>query len=193
MNPLQNASSFLIQTLFDLYLFALLLRFILQYLRVDYYNPFTQFILKATNPVVVPLRRFIPGLWGIDFATLIAILVITFIKITLITLVSIHKLPFPVGLLVWSMGDITLLTIKLFFYAILANVILSWVAPSAYSPVTIIINRLVEPLMRPARRFIPQIAGFDISPIPVMIVLQLLIMLIADPVTKTGMMLATRA
>jgi YggT family protein len=192
MGPLQNASSFLIQTLFDLYLFTLLLRFILQYLRVDYYNPFTQFIVKVTNPVVVPLRRIIPGLWGIDFATLVAILALTLIKITLITLVSLHKLPGPIGLLVWSAGNISGLTIKLFFYAILANVILSWVAPMAYSPVTVILKRLTDPLMRPARKYIPQIGGFDISPIPVIIVLELLIMLLADPLTQQGISLATR-
>ncbi len=192
MGPLQNASSFLIQTLFDLYLLTLLLRFILQYLRVDYYNPFTQFIVKVTNPIVVPLRRFIPGLWGIDFATLVAILVLTLVKITLITLISLHKLPSPLGLLVWSAGNISGLTIKLFFYAILANVILSWVAPMAYSPVTVILKRLTDPLMQPARKYIPQIGGFDISPIPVIIVLQLLIMLLAEPLTHQGISLATR-
>lgn len=192
MAPLQNASSFLIQTLFDLYLFLLLLRFILQYLRVDYYNPFTQFILKATNPVVVPLRRFIPGLWGIDFATIIAILLVTLLKITLITLVSVHRLPGPVGLIIWSVGNISELTIKLFFYAILASVLLSWIAPTAYSPATIILQRLIEPLLRPARRFIPQIGGFDISPIPVLIGLQLLVMLLAEPLVRTGIVLATR-
>jgi len=192
MGPLQNASSFLIQTLFDLYLLALLLRFILQYLRVDYYNSFTQFILKATNPIVVPLRRFIPGLWGIDFATLVAILAVTLVKITLITLVSLHKLPGPIGLMVWSAGNISGLTIKLFFYAVLANVILSWIAPMAYSPMTVILKRLIEPLMGPARKYIPQIGGFDISPIPVIIVLELLIMLLADPLTQKGMALAIR-
>ncbi|MCS5712612.1 YggT family protein [Candidatus Berkiella aquae] len=192
MSPLQNAGSFLIQSLFDIYLFVLLLRFILQYLRVDYYNPLTQFIVKATSPIVVPLRRFIPGLWGIDFATITAIILVTLLKITLITLVSMHKLPGPVGLMVWSVGNISVLTINLFFYAILANVLLSWIAPTAYSPVTIILQRLIEPLMRPARRYIPQIGGFDISPIPVMIALELLIILFADPLMQAGIRLATR-
>lgn len=191
MAPLQTASNFLIQTLFDLYLFVLLLRFILQYLRVDYYNPFTQFVLKATNPVVVPLRRFIPGLWGIDFATLVAVLIISLIKITLITLISIHKLPGPVGLMIWSLGDISGLVLKLFLYAILANVLLSWIAPRSYSPATVVLQRLVEPLMRPARKFTPQIGGFDISPIPVMIGLELLNILLAKPIMELGIKLAT--
>ncbi len=86
MAPLQNASAFLIHSLFDIYLLILLLRFVLQYLRVDYYNPFTQFIVKATNPLVVPLRRIIPGFWGIDFATLIVIIVLTSLKVSLVML-----------------------------------------------------------------------------------------------------------
>lgn len=191
MAPLQSASNFLIQTLFDLYLFVLLLRFILQYLRVDYYNPFTQFVLKATNPIVVPLRRFVPGLWGIDFATLIAVLMVSLIKITLLTLISIHKLPGPIGLVIWSLGDISGLVLKLFLYAVLANVLLSWVAPRSYSPATVVLERLIEPLMRPARKFTPQIGGFDISPIPVMIGLELLNILLAKPIMEFGIKLAT--
>ncbi len=191
MAPLQTASNFLIQTLFDLYLFVLLLRFILQYLRVDYYNPMTQFILKATNPVVVPLRRFIPGLWGIDFATLIAIFAISLFKLTLITLISLHKFPGPIGLLIWSTGDLLSLVFKLFLYSILANVILSWIAPGAYSPATIVLQRLVEPIMRPARKFTPKIGGIDISAIPAMIALQLLIIILAEPTVNLGIKLAT--
>lgn len=186
MGPLNNASAFLIQSLFDLYLFILLLRFIFQYLRVDYYNPLTQFVVRMTSPVIVPLRRMIPGFWGIDFATLFVIVALTCLKITLIMFVSVRKFPAPAGLFLWSLGDITALTINLFFYAILMSVILSWIAPLTRTPMTAILYRLTEPLMRPARRFIPIVAGFDISPIPVMIGLQLLKILIADPLTQAG-------
>ncbi len=186
MAPLQNASSFLIYTLFDLYLFVLILRFIFQYLRVDYYNPVTQFIVKATNPLIVPLRRAIPGMWGIDFATLVAIFILSLIKLTLIMIVTSHKLPFLPGLILWSLGDITSLIVKLFFYAILTNVIMSWLAPTSRSPVTSILYTLTEPFMRPARRMLPPISGFDLSPIVVMVVLQLVIILLAEPLTQAG-------
>jgi YggT family protein len=192
MAPLQNASAFLIHSIFDLYLFILLLRFILQYLRVDYYNPFTQFVVKATSPVVVPLRRIVPGFYGIDFATIIAILVLTGVKISLIMFVSMHKFPAIAGLLIWSFGEIFALTINLFFYAILMTVILSWVAPMSNSPITPILYRLTEPLMRPVRRLIPPIGGFDITPIPVMITLQVLKILIADPLTQMGFQFGLR-
>lgn len=192
MAPLQNASAFLIHSIFDLYLFILLLRFILQYLRVDYYNPFTQFVVKATSPIVVPLRRIVPGFYGIDFATIIAIMVLTGVKISLIMFISMHKFPAIAGLLIWSFGEIFALTINLFFYAILMTVILSWVAPMSNSPITPILYRLTEPLMRPVRRLIPPIGGFDITPIPVMITLQLLKILIADPLTQMGFQFGLR-
>lgn len=190
MSPVHNAGIFLIQSLFELYLMILLLRLILQYLRVDYYNPLTQFIVKFTNPVVVPLRRVVPGYWGIDFATVVAIVGFTFVKIVLITLIGAHRFPHLAGLLIWTVGSLLHLAINLFFYSILMSIILSWVSPNAYTPMTAILSRLTEPLLGPARKHIPPIAGFDISPIPVMIVLQLMMILLAQPLTQAGMQLA---
>ncbi len=192
MGPVQNASAFLVHSIFDIYIFILLLRFVLQYLRVDYYNPFTQFIVKATSPVVVPLRRIVPGFWGIDFATLLVIIALTSLKVSLVMFISLHKFPNPAGILIWSLGEIVNLTINLFFYSILLSVILSWVAPLSQSPVAPILYRLTEPLMRPMRRMIPPIGGFDITPIPVMIVLQLLKILVGDPLTHTGFQFGLR-
>lgn len=186
MSPLHNASVFLIQSLFDFYLFILLLRLLLQYLRVDYYNPITQFIIKITSPVVVPLRRIIPGYWGIDLATVVLIFIVSLMKLSLISVLSIHHFPNIFGLILWSLGDLIGLTIKLFFYAVLASVIISWVAPSNHSPLFIIVQRLTDPLLKPARRLIPQVAGFDISPIPVLLLLQILIILMAEPLAIIG-------
>jgi YggT family protein len=134
----------------------------------------------------------VPGFYGIDFATLIAIIVLTGVKITLIMFISLHKFPAIAGLLIWSFGEIFALTINLFFYAILLTVILSWVAPMSNSPITPILYRLTEPLMRPVRRLIPPIGGFDITPIPVMIALQVMKILIADPLTQMGFQFGLR-
>ena len=136
MHPIQNASAFLIQSICDLYLFILLLRFFMQYLKVDYYNPLTQFVVKVTSPLITPLRRVIPGWWGIDLATVILILIFTMFKFILISLISIHAFPKIFGLLLWASGDVITSIIKLFFYAILMNIILSWVSPHAHSPIT---------------------------------------------------------
>jgi YggT family protein len=186
MFAFNNASIFLIQSLFDLYLMVLLLRFIFQYLKIDFYNPVSQIIVKLTSPLVISFRKVIPGYWGLDLATLILILLTSLVKLTLISLIGFHKFPHLFGLLVWALGDISGLLFKIFFYAVLANIIMSWIAPNTRSPVTAILSRLTEPLLQPARRYIPLIGGIDISPIPVLLGLQLLIILISDPFTALG-------
>lgn len=193
MNPLESAGMFLIQTLVDLYLMVLLLRFLLQYLRADYYNPLSQFILKATNPLVIPLRRKIPGYWGMDFATLILIVGSILIKMLLLSLLVYHKLPTVGGLILLSTGELSTLFINLFFYAILFRVLISWLAPHANHPICTILFLLTEPLMSRARRYIPLIGGnIDISPILVLIGLKLLTILITHPLLNMGWMLAIR-
>jgi YggT family protein len=196
MAPLQNAGIFLIQTLFDFYAMILLLRLLLQYLRVDYYNPLSQFIVKVTSPIVVPLRRIIPGYFGLDIATLAVLVMTIFIKTILVVLLSVHKFPGLGGLLIWTVADLLGLTIKLFFYAILVQVILNWVAPLSRSPLSFLLHQLTEPLLGPVRkrlyRWIPSLGAMDLSPIPVLIGLQLLNILIAQPLAQIGFQLCLR-
>lgn len=190
MGAFEQAGIFLISILFDFYLFVLILRFILQYLRIDYYNPLVQFLVKLTDPVILPLRRFIPGYWGLDMASLLVIVVLSLIKIALLASMTLNHFPGFFGWILWTFGDILLLVLKLFFYALLLSILISWIAPQQQTPLSSIVYRLTEPLLRPFRRFIPPIAGFDITPIPAMIVLQLLIILFADPLIRAGMQLA---
>lgn len=190
MGAIQQASIFLIDCLFDFYLFILLLRFILQYLRADYYNPLVQFIVKITNPVVLPLRRYIPGYWGLDMATVAVIVAVTFVKIAFLSWITLNHLPSFFGLVLWMLGDLTLLILKLLFYALLLNILISWINPYQQTPLSSIVAKLTEPLLQPFRRFIPPIAGFDVTPIPVMIVLQLMITLIANPLINVGLKLS---
>lgn len=189
MSTLASAGVFLINTLFASYSFILLLRLLLQYLRIDYYNPLSQFVVKATSPVIVPLRRVIPGYLGIDLATVVAIFIASWLKIILISIIGAHRFPNIAGMILWSVGDVINDALKLFFYAILGNVVLSWLAPHN-SPMISILHQLTEPLMRPARRYIPPIAGFDISPIAVLIVLQLSMIIVSDPLLRSGQWLA---
>ena len=99
-------------------------------------------------------------------------------------------LPGPIGLIIMAFGDILGVVLSVFFFAIIISVILSWVSPRQYNPLTEILHLITEPLLRPARKIIPPIAGFDISPIPVLIILQFLTMLIANPLMNTGLRLA---
>jgi len=176
-NFLVSAGSYLISTIFGLYIIIVLLRFLLQLVRADFYNPLSQFIVKATSPVLNPIRRVIPGLFGIDFSSLLLAYGLQYIENIL--LFAIRGLSVSPVLLLWhSIGSLLTLFLYIYFFAILIQVIISWVSPGTYNPATALIHHITEPVLRPARKIIPPFSGFDLSPILVFIVLNLLIMFI---------------
>lgn len=176
-NFLVNAGSYLISTVFGLYIIIVLLRFLLQLVRADFYNPLSQFIVKATAPVLNPLRRVIPGLFGIDIASVLLAYTLQYIENIL--LFAIRGIPaHPVLLLWYSIGSLLTLLLYIYFFAILVQVIISWVSPGTYNPATALIHHITEPVMRPARKLLPPFSGFDLSPILVFVVLNILIMFI---------------
>ena len=181
MNSFNQAGVFLVNTLFELYILTLLLRIILQWAGASFFNPICKFIVKVTDPVTQPLRRVLPRIRVFDLATLIAAFILEALKFFLIVLIATGAWLGLVSIVILSIAALLKLTINIFFYAILISAILSWVNPNLHSPITEIIHRITEPLLAPARRLIPPIAGFDISPIPVMIALQLLLILLVQP------------
>jgi len=180
-----NAGVFLINTVFGMYILIVMLRFLLQLVRGDFYNPVSQFLVKATSPVLVPLRRVIPGLFGIDFASVLLLLVLQITQIVLVGLIKGYAFQ-PLGLVVMSIAELASLTLNIFFFSILIQVILSWVNPGTYNPVTSLLYGLNEPLLRPARRLIPPVSGFDFSPLVVGVVLKLLEMTLIAWLVNTG-------
>jgi YggT family protein len=178
MNALKNTSVFLIQILFNLYLLILLARIILQRVGANYYNPFVQLIVRLTNFIVIPLRRVIPEHFGIDFAAILLLFIIEIIKLILLSSLLLGGIPHVAVLVLWAIVDLMSLLINIFFYAIILAVIFSWIGGMASGPFIDILHLISEPLLRPARRLIPPIAGFDISPIPILILLKLLNMLL---------------
>ena len=166
MSGLIEALIYIIQTLGSLYLLIVLLRFILQLVRADFYNPLSQFVVKATKPLLTPLRRIIPGFAGLDLASLIlAILVQLVLMVVTLTLLGYSVGGFILQLLVWSVIGVTSLFLKVFFFAMIISVILSWVAPGSYNPGAQLVNQICEPLLAPFRRLLPNLGGLDISPI----------------------------
>ncbi len=188
-NYAEHAGVFLIQTLFGLYILAIMLRFLLQWVRADFYNPVSQFLVKVTNPPLKPLRRLIPGFWGIDLAAVVLMLLLQMLELFLVGVVVGQSFR-PLGVLVMSAGELLSLAIYVFMVAIIIQIILSWIQPGAYNPVTGLINRLSEPLLAPARRLIPPISGLDLSPLAVLILLQLSLILLVSPIRDLGRMLA---
>lgn len=165
------ALQFLIDTLFDFYSYIILARLILQIVRSDFYNPISQFVVKATNPIVVPLRRVIPGFGGVDNSCIVLLLVIQLLKWLLIGFViNGQLLPFLQLLLLTLTGTVGLV-LGFFLFTIFLQVILSWVAPATHNPMTQVLRDITEPLLAPARRVIPPIGGLDLSPMVVMLAL----------------------
>jgi YggT family protein len=187
---LTDALTFLIRTLFELYIVAVALRFLLQWVRADFYNPLSQFLVKVTNPPLRPLRRIIPGYGGMDLASLVLMIVLKAVEIALLGLVVAGRIPAPLGLFVISLAEILKLLIYIFMFAIFIQVVLSWVNPGAYNAATVLIYRLTEPLLAPARRLIPPMGGLDFSPLVVLILLQLTLIVLIRPLTQLGYSLA---
>lgn len=185
-----NAGLFLVDTLFGLYILVVLLRFLLHWMRADFYNPISQFIVTATNPPLRFLRRFIPDLAGIDLASVVLMLVLSMVKTWLMFSMVGQAATFQ-GLLVYAVGELLQLTVYVFIFTILIRVVLSWVAPhQGYNPALRVLHDLTEPLMAPARRLIPPIGGLDISPIVVFIFLYLTLILIVQPILDLGVALS---
>jgi len=180
-----NAIIFLIETIFGLYLLAVMLRMLLQVVRADFYNPVSQFLVKVTNPPLIPLRRMIPGFGGIDFPAIVLMLAIQLVEVLLIVLVQ-GISPVFLGLVVLAIAKLLFLLVNVFLFSILIQVVISWVNPGAYNPVVSLLYSLNEPMLSRARRILPPISGFDLSPILVMILFQLVKMLLIQPVYDVG-------
>ncbi len=182
-----------INTLFDLYVLLVMLRFILQMLRADFYNPISQFVVRATTPPLKPLRKVIPGVGGQDIASLVLCLIILLIKYFLVramgagvidignAIASLSTASFG-ALVVIALADMLAIFINIFLFAIIIQVILSWVNPGAYNPAIGLINSVSRPVMRPIQRFIPPLGGLDLSPLFATLGLLVIKMLAIPPI-----------
>ena len=182
---LNNAGLFLVETLFGFYILAVMLRFLLQWARADFYNPLVQFLVKLTNPPLIPLRRFIPGFMGLDMAALVLMLGLKMLELLLVISMSGHSADIA-GLLVLAVAELFGLLINIFFWAVIIQAIMSWFNPDLRHPVVSLLYQLTYPILRPARNLIPLVSGLDLSPILVIVVLQLVKMLLVAPLRDTG-------
>ena len=172
-NPLE----FLITTLFSLYILAVMLRFLLGVVRADFYNPVSQFLVRITNPLLVPLRRLIPGFGKYDTAALVLLLVLQLISLVVTVLLRGGDI-ILLNLLIHAVIELILLMLNVFIIAIFVQVILSWINPGTYNPVTAMLSSLTSPLLQPIQRLLPSVAGIDLSPLFALIGLQVLKMLV---------------
>lgn len=186
-NSLHEGFVFLISSIFDLYLFILVVRLVLVWAGANWFDPITQFIVKVTNFIITPLRRMIPNVGKLELATLLVILAMEAIKFCVISLMSVGT-PNAAGVLVLASADTLKLFVQFFFYAILIQVVMSWIQPQ--SPMMRVLYQVTSPIMRPVQRLVPPIGGMDISPIPAMIGLQLLLIMLVNPLMGLGLGIA---
>jgi YggT family protein len=186
MSYLIQAAVTLVQFTVGIYLVIVMLRFLLQQVRADFYNPVSQAIVKVTNPPLRVLRRLIPGYSGIDWPAIILLFILQALEICLVALLVIGTIPGPAGLLVLCVAGLIRLALFLYIALIFVGVIISWINPGAYNPVTILVYQLTDPLMRPVRRRLPTTGGLDWSPMVVLLLLYLGMTLIAAPLQDLG-------
>lgn len=184
--PMQDnvnqALLFLVDTVFALYIIVVMLRVLLQLVHADFRNPISQFVYQATNPPLRLVTRIIPRWHRVDVAAIIFVLVLCFVDIEInLLLLSLDASVPVVTILIWSLLKALVLLCNLFTFTILIQALASWLTPGAHSPATALLWNINEPLMRPVRNVVPSIGGLDISPLIVIIALQVVSRLLPLP------------
>ncbi len=173
-----QAMLFLINTAFSLLLMVVILRVWLQLVRADFYNPFSQFVVKATNPAVLPLRRLIPSIGSVDTATVVLAYLVAVAKLIVLQLVLVGSIQIPATFI---SGFLVLLkdTLDLLFWILIIRALLSWFS-QGNNPVELVMHQLTEPLLRPIRRILPPMGGLDLSVLLLIIAIQFIKLLFGD-------------
>ena len=177
---LTNALIFLVNTVFGLFVVALLLRFYLQWARAPHRNPLSEFLQALTDFMVRPARRIVPGLWGLDLSTLVLAWIVQLVEILLVLQIRDYGLGPAAGQTLAAAGLLAaVMILKIGLYvvmvAVIVQVVLSWVSP--YSPLMPLANSMTRPFLRVFQRRVPPIGNVDLSPLFVLVVIQLLLML----------------
>lgn len=180
---LSNPIIFLLDTIFSFYILAVVLRFLLQRVGGDFYNPISQFLVKITHPPLRILRRYIPAIGKIDTSSIVFIIALQMFS-DFITL-SLKGILFSfVALTLLSVSQLISLVINVFVFAIFARALLSWINPGTFNAASNLLHSITEPLLVSCRRMIPDIGGIDLSPLIVLVGLQLAKMLIIPPLQE---------
>lgn len=180
---------FLIDTLFSLYILAVMLRFLLQWTQADFYNPVSQFLVKITHPPLRFMRRYVPAVGRIDTSSLIFALLLQMLANFSILALKGIGINF-IALAVLSFTDLLKMLLDIFVYAIFAGAILSWFAAGTYSAASSILYSLTEPLLSVCRRLLPDFAGIDLSPLIALVLLQLAKMMLLPPLQQLASLLS---
>jgi len=172
-----GALNYLVSTIIDLYIAAIMLRLLLQWVKADFYNPLCQFLVKATNPVLVPARRIIPSIGRLDTASVVVMLLLELIQLVIINQLS--QAGFDLQfMLLFALRKLVVTLLMTYFVLIIARVIVSWIGSQSRHPLIPLIYQLTEPVLRPFSKLVPPISGVDLSPLFALIALRFLLLLL---------------
>lgn len=174
---LNNAFLFLIDTLMRLYMTAVLLRIVLQLVRADFHNPLSQFVWRATNPVVHPLTRFVKRIGPFDTAAAIILLLLALINVTILFAFN-GVPPNPIQVVFYSFHTLVLLILNFFVFTLIVGALISWFNPGVHNPISSMLWAINEPILRPIRQILPPMSGLDLSPLIALLAIQFIKILI---------------
>jgi len=172
-----GALNYLVGTTIDLYITAILLRLLLQWVRADFYNPLCQFLVTITNPVLVPTRRIVPSIGRLDTASVVVMLLLELVQLAIISQLSQEGLNLQFMLL-FAIRKLLVLLLLTYFVLIIARVIVSWIGSQSRHPMIPLIYQLTEPVLRPFSKLVPPMGGVDLSPLFVLIAVRFLLLLL---------------
>jgi len=174
MDKLVQIAELLITFASSIYITIVIVRFLLQLVRADFYNPLSQFIVKATNPLLMPLRKVVPGFFGIDFASVVLALLLQVASIALLMAIKHGALPPIAPLLAVSAYALAALVLNIYFFAFIVLVIVSWIAPQGNNPAVALLSSITEPVLRPIRKALPASGGLDFSVMVALLIIYIL-------------------
>ena len=189
-NYLAQATIFLVQLFFNIFILALLLRYLLTKVHADSFNPLYELIIKVTNPLLKPLRKIIPGYYGIDWSSVVALILIQALEIILVELIISGNLLEFYGVIILTIAHLLKILLYIYLFIIIVQVIVSWINPDTYNSITMMMYQLSEPILRPIRGLIPSTGGLDFSPLVILVIINLLMILIISPLMDLGSKLA---
>ena len=167
----------LIMSIFNIYIMVIVLRLWLQLNRADFYNPFSQFTVKVTQPIIGPLRRVIPSIGALDTATLVFAIVVSFAKVLVYIAMTAGGIPSDIlSALIISVLSLVNQILWLVFFVVVIRALLSWFSQGS-NPIELVMQQLTDPLLRPVRRLIPPIGGLDLSVLVFLLAFQFIIRL----------------
>jgi YggT family protein len=174
MNTFAQAGTFLVQSLGSLYLAIVILRFLLQLVKADFYNPISRFLVNATHLPSKPIRKLLPTYRSFDIASLVLALLVQWLVIQLSATINGAGMINVLFVLSWGAIGIISLILNIYLYGLLIVIIVSWVAPQSRHPILLLLHQLISPVMEPFKRIIPPLGGLDLSPIFMFLVINML-------------------